>query len=272
MGDIKHRDKENDPDRMMRKGDKLTKLSLTRWTSDWARATPYYEQAANLFKIAKKTEKAKEAHERAAMGQERLASPWHAGKHMESAGALAKELGLWNEVADFFRRASELYIESGKPQPAAEALSRGGRALEDGLPDEAVKMYLEAVGIFEEEQREQMAFDTYRSATSLYIKLQRYTDAATMLLRWGQSADKCKATSTQCKTCVGAVIVYLYAQDFKQAEQCQNDLSMIDAYFQSEQNRFAEQLLNAYREGNPEEVKHVVKSSGVINHLDHMVL
>lgn len=46
---------------------------------------------------------------------------------MESAGALAKEVGNWNEVADFYRRASELYIECGRAQPASDALAKGAR-------------------------------------------------------------------------------------------------------------------------------------------------
>lgn len=46
---------------------------------------------------------------------------------MESAGALAKELGRWNEVSDFYRRASEFYRECGRAQPASDALAKGAR-------------------------------------------------------------------------------------------------------------------------------------------------
>lgn len=46
---------------------------------------------------------------------------------MESAGTQAKELGNWNEVADFYRRASELYIECGRSQPASDALAKAAR-------------------------------------------------------------------------------------------------------------------------------------------------
>lgn len=46
---------------------------------------------------------------------------------MESAAALAKEVGNWNEVSDFYRRASELYIECGRSQPASDALAKGAR-------------------------------------------------------------------------------------------------------------------------------------------------
>lgn len=53
--------------------------------------------------------------------------PWDAAKHMESAAVLAKELSNWTEVADFYRKASELYTECGRPQPASDALAKGAR-------------------------------------------------------------------------------------------------------------------------------------------------
>lgn len=46
---------------------------------------------------------------------------------MESAAAVAKELGNFSEVADFYRRASELYTVCGRPQPASDALAKGAR-------------------------------------------------------------------------------------------------------------------------------------------------
>jgi tetratricopeptide (TPR) repeat protein len=90
-----------------------------------------FVRAALAFRFAKENTKAKEAYEKAATGQERLSSPWQAAKHLESAGALAKELENWNEVVDFYKRACELYTECGKPQPASDALAREARALED---------------------------------------------------------------------------------------------------------------------------------------------
>ncbi|RVX04809.1 Gamma-soluble NSF attachment protein [Vitis vinifera] len=203
----------------------LTKLSLTRWSADWRGATLLYEQAAVGFRLAKDYEKAKVAFEKASKGQEMLSSQWDAAKHMESAAALAKELNNWGEVADFYRRASELYTECGRSQPASDALAKGARALEDAAPDEAIQLYTDACTILEEDGKEHMAFDLYRAATSVYIKLEKYADAATFLLRWGLAADKCKATHSQFKAYLSAIVVYLYAHDFKEAEKCYNDCS-----------------------------------------------
>ncbi|XP_044479408.1 gamma-soluble NSF attachment protein-like [Mangifera indica] len=261
----------SDPHKLMAKADKLTKLSLTRWSADWKSATQLYEQAANGYRVAKDYEKAKIAFEKASKGQEMLSSPWDAAKHMESAAVLAKELSNWTEVADFYRKASELYTECGRPQPASDALAKGARALEDAAPDNAIQLYTDACEILEEDGKEQMAFDLYRAAANIYIKLEKYTDAAAFLLRLGLAADKCNATNSQCKAYLSAIVVYLYAHDFKQAEKCYNDCSQIDAFLRSDQSRCASKLLSAYTEGDVEEIKRVAKSSTISN-LDNTII
>ncbi|XP_021298238.1 gamma-soluble NSF attachment protein [Herrania umbratica] len=261
----------SDPNKLISKADKLTKLSLTRWSADWKSATVLYEQAANGFRVARNYEKAKVAFEKASQGQEMLSSPWDAAKHMESAAALAKELRNWTEVIDFYRKASELYMQCDRPQPASDALAKGARALEDALPDDAIQLYTDACVILEDDGREQMAFDLYRAATSVYVKLEKYTDAAAFLLRLGLAADKCNARNSQCKAYLSAIIVYLYAHDFKQAEKCYNDCSQIDAFLGSDQNRCASKLLSAYTEGDVEEIKRVAQSSAISN-LDNVII
>ncbi|KAK7247334.1 hypothetical protein RIF29_42215 [Crotalaria pallida] len=261
----------SDPHKLITKADDLTTLSFSRWSADWRSATQLYEQAANGFRLAKDYEGAKAAFEKASKGQEMLSSPWEAAKHMESAAAMSKELSNWIEVKDFYRRASELYIECGRSQPASDALAKGARALEGTMPEEAIELYTDASTILEDDGGEQMAFDLYRAATSVYIKLEKYTDAASFMLKLGLAADKCNATNSQCKAYLGAIIVYLYAHDFKQAEKCYNDCSQIDAFIRSDENRCASKLLAAYTDGDIEEIKRIAQSS-IISNLDHMII
>ncbi|KAG0478024.1 hypothetical protein HPP92_012743 [Vanilla planifolia] len=260
-----------DPDKVMSKADKLTKLSFTRWSADWKGATGLYEQAAIGYRLRKNNEKAKEAFEKASKGQEIISSPWDAAKHMESAAALAKELSHWNEVSDHYRRASELYIECGRSQPASDALVKGACALEDVNPDEATQLYNDACVILEDDGKEQMTFDLYRSGTSIYIKLEKYTDAATFLLRWGVAAAACNAVNSQCKAYLSAIIVYLYVHDFRQAQKCYDDCTQVVAFLNSDQYRCASKLLSAYREGDAEEIKRAAQSNA-ISHLDHAII
>lgn len=46
-------------------------------------------------------------------------------------------------------------------------------ALEDSVPEEAIQLYTDAYTILEDDGREQMAFDLYRGAANVYIKLDK---------------------------------------------------------------------------------------------------
>ncbi|KAL1367771.1 hypothetical protein AAHE18_02G074100 [Arachis hypogaea] len=210
-----------------------------------------YDRAslANRFRVAKDYERSKAAYEKASKGQEMLAS------------------------------ASELYIECGRPQPASDALAKGARALEETMPEEAIQLYTDVITILEEDGGGQMAFDLYRSATAVYIKLEKYLDAAPLQLKFGLAVSKCNATNSQCKIRIDlilhsafelAIIIYLYTNDYKQAEMCYNDCSQIDAFCKSDQNRCASNLLAAYSDGDIEEIKRIAQSSSISN-LDHSV-
>ncbi|KAG8494877.1 hypothetical protein CXB51_012472 [Gossypium anomalum] len=260
----------SDPGKLISKADNLTTLSLTRWSADWESATGLYEQAANGFRVSKDYENAKLAFEKASKGREMLSSPWDAAKSMESAAALAKELRNWTEVIDFYRKASELYMQCDRPQFASDSLAKAARAVEDALPNDAIKLYSDACVLLEDDRKEQMALDLYHAVTNIYLKLEKYTDAVAFLLKLGLAADKCNATNSQCKAYLSAVIVYLYAHDLKQAEKCYNDCSQIDAFLRSDQNRFAGKLLSAYK-GDVEEIKRVAQSRS-INNLDSVII
>lgn len=143
--------------------------------------------------------------------------------------------------------------------------------MEEVKPEDAIQLYTDACEILEEDGRDQMAFDLYRACASVYIKLEKFADAATFFLRLGVAADKCDATNSQCKAYLSAIIVYLYGHDLKQAEKCYNDCSQIDAFLKSDQNRTASRLLTAYNEGDIEEIKKVACSS-TVNNLDHAII
>ncbi|KAJ6849353.1 gamma-soluble NSF attachment protein [Iris pallida] len=248
-----------------------TKLSFTRWTADWKAATVLYEQAAINYRIIRDDEKAKLAFEKASKGHEMISSPWDAAKHMESAGALAKELGRWGEVSDHFRKACKLYNECGRSQSASDALAKGARALEDADPEEAIRLYADACEILEDDGKDQMAFDLFRAGARIYIKLEKYVDAVTFMLRLGVASDKCHAVNSQCKAYLSAIIIYLYAHDFKQAQKCYNDCYQIAGFLNSDHSICASKLLCAYKKGDAEEIKRIAQYSTISN-LDHVII
>ena len=159
----------------------------------------------------------------------------------------------------------------------------------------------------------------------------RFSDAASVLLRWGLAADKSKAVHSQCKvvphyechtvackvrldflelmdstfrpiwvpsSCIYMLMIwskqtnatmivlskscYLlpFCTGFKifmsftnrgDHNSCAFFNNRIDAFSNNEHGSCAYKLLKAYREGDVEGIKYVVKSSSLIPHLDHMV-
>ncbi|KAL4393925.1 hypothetical protein AHAS_Ahas02G0100700 [Arachis hypogaea] len=174
---------------------------------------------------------------------------------LTSKPALGMQLSTWNQLLIWQRNS-----ETGEKF-----------ALEETMPEEAIQLYTDVITILEEDGGGQMAFDLYRSATAVYIKLEKYLDAAPLQLKFGLAASKCNATNSQCKAYLSAIIIYLYTNDYKQEEMCYNDCSQIDAFCKSDQNRCASNLLAAYSDGDIEEIKRIAQSSSISN-LDHSMI
>jgi hypothetical protein len=66
-------------------------------------------------------DKALHAYERSATAQEKQGSQWHAAKHMEICGEICKNLQRWEDVANFYQRAAQLYQDAGRASTGANA-------------------------------------------------------------------------------------------------------------------------------------------------------
>ena len=83
----------------------------------------------------KNLERARQCYEKAAIGQERQGSPWHAGKMMEKAAEVCKEgSGSQVETAELYRQAAKYYAEAGRAQTSGESLCRGAKVVEEKDP------------------------------------------------------------------------------------------------------------------------------------------
>eukprot|EP00897_Mesotaenium_endlicherianum_P001016 jgi/Mesen1/10915/ME000095S10253 len=264
--------KVKEAEELLQKAEKLITVTWTRWSPDWLQATPLYEQAALRLRQAKRLEQAIEAYERAAYGQERIDGKWQAAKHMETAGSLSHELKQWRQVADFYRRASTLYLENNRLQPAAEALARGAKLLEEADANEAGRMYAEACHLLEDDSGPDYASgDIQRAATSHFLSQSRYKEAAAALLRAGLVAHKAEAAQAQGRAYTGALVVYLYAQEPELASKCFHDCSQVAAFYDGEFGMWCQELLDAYRGASADAIAKLVANASILSQLDPVV-
>jgi len=175
------------------------------------------------------------------------------------------------QVGAFFKRAALLYAEASRPQAAAEALSRGGRALEAVDATLACELYLEACGIFEEEAKDVFAMDTYRAAAAAMVRGDKLADAVTVLLRHAGACDRTGSPASLARCYLSAVIVYLAMGDPVGAEAGYYDFMEVPAFERSEEGRAAWELLDAYQQGDAAAVR-VCAGRGVMTGLEQVFI
>jgi hypothetical protein len=89
---------------------------------------------------------------------------------MEAAAGVCKVGGgAAAEVAACFRQAAELYKQAGRGQTAADCLCRGGKAVEAMEVGVACALYMEAVAVYEEEDKQLYSQDAFRQAVVLQV-------------------------------------------------------------------------------------------------------
>jgi len=257
----------------MKKGDGKVAVTFFRWSPDWEAAAPYFEQAANEYRRAKDKRRAKLAFEKASLAQEKCMAPWPAAKHLETAGGLAKESGAEaTEIADFYRRANNLYCEAGRAQSGADALCRGAKALEPLVVELAVEMYMEACEQYENEEKEHYAGDAFRAAIAAQVEAKKFADAAGTLMRFAVICEKLGQNNSMCKAYLGAVVVLLYAEDAAGAQSTFNDCVNIPGFSGSDEANAAEDLIDAYSLGKVDGIRDLIKRTHTFEHLDTVIL
>ena len=81
--------------------------------------------------------------------------------------------GAAAEVAACFRQAAELYKQAGRGQTAADSLCRGGKAVEAMEVSVGCALYMEAVAVYEEEDKQLYSQDAFRQAVVLQVGVRR---------------------------------------------------------------------------------------------------
>eukprot|EP00879_Flechtneria_rotunda_P005030 GHRR01005306.1.p1 GENE.GHRR01005306.1~~GHRR01005306.1.p1 ORF type:complete len:315 (+),score=87.96 GHRR01005306.1:217-1161(+) len=266
-------DKLLEADKLMGKGNKYWAPSLLdlRLKPDWEAAAPLFEKAALLYKQVGQLEKSRAAYEQAAQSQEKIGSVWHAAKHLETCGQISKDLGQLDKMADFIRQAGSFFAQAGRLSAAADALSRGAKSLEDKAPHEASTLYLEAIEHYETDGKETQASDVFRQAIALLVRRQAWADAVSMCMRFAQACDGASARSSQSKAYLGAIVVWLYAGEPKQAWQVFQDVLGVESFTKSDDAFAADALFMAYQTGEAAKVQAVVQSKAAFKQLDNQL-
>lgn len=126
---------------------------------------------------------------------------WHSAKHLELAASLAKDISNFKAVAQYSRQAAMMYQEVGRQAAGAEALTKGGRFCEDGDTGIACELYMEAFELYQDDDtgggNAGSGGDAYRNCSAMLIREKRWSEAVTVLLKYGQACQRSKSVNSQ---------------------------------------------------------------------------
>jgi tetratricopeptide (TPR) repeat protein len=164
-----------------------------------ARATYF-----SCFQVMGKPREAIVAYEKAAEANVRgNGTAWHAGKHLEAAAQLSKNIQDWPASAEFARQAASHYVDAGKIGTGAECLGRAARWVEEASPNTAGKLYVEATDLYGQDPMSSMAHDIVQRGVGLQLKAGKWEDAATMLMHWASICSSNKSFPNICRAYLG---------------------------------------------------------------------
>ncbi|KAI9260494.1 hypothetical protein BDA99DRAFT_512285 [Phascolomyces articulosus] len=257
--------------KLMQEGDKASSKGLFR-KPDWDVASGCYEHAATSFKLAKSYDQAVQAYLKASEAFFKADATHLAGKALENAALLlAQQLNQPQRAAEFYQRASNMFMTGGSIDRAAEQLEKAGRALENTDANAAIDMYSSACSLYEQEDRGRMAIDIFKKAIALLIRSKKYQKAVDMLHRQSAVLRKLANRSHLYKANLSVMIVLFALGDEVEAGKQFNYMCSNDPGFsQSEEAEIGQLLLQAYNEGDQELLEKAVRMQH-ISFLDNEV-
>lgn len=214
-------------------------------------------------------ERAKECWIKASTGHKAQRSPWHAAKALEKAADLSRESKDCSEIEDLYSQCADLYLEEGRPQAAAEAITRAAGALSETNPTVATRLFSQAIEWLEECGKDGTNPDVYRQAIAHAVRNALWNDAASFLLRFAVSSYSAGAMASMSKSYLGAVLVWLYAENGKNAWDTYQDALGVNEFASSDQAFAAEDLITAYRTQSLEAIQSALTSHSCFKHLDN---
>ena len=187
------------------------------------------------------------AFEKCAEANEAGSNEWHAGKHLETCAQLAKDIGTPADVVAYAERSCAAYCTAGRSQTGAEALSRCAKLIDEKDGDAAAQLYLRACEMLEDEDKHVYVADHYRAAGSVYMRMEKYSEAAEVMMRFGAACDTAGQRQSQCKAYLSAVVALLFAGNGVDAQATYADCGDVANFQGSEEQKTAYALLTGKR-------------------------
>ncbi|XP_046977147.1 gamma-soluble NSF attachment protein [Vanessa cardui] len=237
--------------------EKFLKTSLLKWKPDFDSAADEYSQAAQCFRIARDLKSSKECYLKASELYKKNRSFFHAGKAIENAIIVSKELTPPEELYSLGCESSSLYQQHGSGDSGANILDKVAKIIEENSPDLAVKLYQQAADVSSSESSQHQGSEYISKASRILVKLQRYDEAVDSLrheIGFHQESGNINAVG---RLTVAIVLVQLARGDAVAAEKAYKEWGN---NCEVPEIQTLEQLLQAYDEEDRDSAKKALSS------------
>lgn len=136
-----------------------------------------------------------------------------AAKCYEQAALMSKELKEMDTVNSLINRAANLYQQHGSHDSAVQCLEKGGGILESDCPSDALPMFQRAAEIVMIDDRHRQAAGLVSKASRLLVRMGRYDDAVTSVLREMRHLQEVEDLGQQSRLVVVLVLLHLARED-----------------------------------------------------------
>jgi len=243
-------------------GTKLITKGVFRWKADYEGAVSHFEKAGTSFKNAKSYGQARDAFLKAALCYENMNINFSCAKYTEFAAQMAKELKALKESVALYEKAAQIYRMDGSHEKSAETYVVGAKIAEEADDfDTAIKLGLEALDIYQTEDKEIFSPNTFRYTTGLMIKNNKLKDAINLYKTQSEVHIRLNQIPDLCKVYLSSIILNLVLDDYVSADQSYKSFIESGFFGNSEEGKIAAELLDCFETGDAEKLEKIKKKS-----------
>jgi hypothetical protein len=173
-------------------------------------------------------------------------------------------------AAELSLKAAALYKEIGSSERVAAALSLAAKLLEGVDANRAKEIYKEAATMYEVDDKENFANETYKDALNFLIKEKFWDDAIELMKVMCKAYKKLNYTLDAFRLYLSMIILHLNRNDIVAADRTYQEALVLEGFITSEEGVIANDLLRAFENNSSEELKKV-QSKQLLTFLDNEV-
>ncbi|KAJ3021007.1 UNVERIFIED_CONTAM: hypothetical protein HDU68_009873 [Siphonaria sp. JEL0065] len=256
-------------------------------TPDYDSARPLFEQAgiplplfislftwyllALQFKAAKATDYAVEAYLKAADCYKKQDALFLAGKQVESAALLVQQQSKdMEQSAKLFKQASDLFIMYGSGEKGAECVEKAAKSLETVNIELAHSYYIDAISIYESEDKPRSGIDTIGRFISFLVRNKSWVPAVEYSDRLVQIYRKLDNHPSFNKQALTTTLIVLLSGDSVDARKKLIAYEDFQGFYDSDEGEICHHLVEAFETYDDELLANVLKRPN-IRYLDNEI-